>query len=80
MSYEDAREDMAYRFHSAVDGEDSGRSTMTPTEIMEEFASIVTQTVKTPFRKEPLTNDELDVICDRMIRVCDEAKEQGTEA
>ena len=45
---------------------------MRPNEIMEAFAGIVTETVKRPFREEPLTKDEIDIIADRIIRLTDE--------
>ena len=45
---------------------------MTPYEIVEAFAGIVTETVKRPFRDEPLTEEELDIISDRIVRLTDE--------
>jgi hypothetical protein len=47
---------------------------VTPNELFEEIASIVTQVTKKPFRTEQLTWNELDAISDRIMMLCEDEK------
>jgi hypothetical protein len=41
---------------------------MKPSDLYEELADIVTQTVKRPYRDEEVTPDELDTIAERIAK------------
>lgn len=47
---------------------------MTPNELFEELASIVTLVTRKPFRTEHLNHAELDRISDRVMLLCEDEK------